>query len=210
MAEKQIRAQPMPDGIAPPMEVEGQEVPAEMLESFGPQAVEELPQTTDQEDRQVDMLLGSILDFVWDEGYDEVKSRLESGRTNLEQTIGDLAGQMVNREVQAASGAGVEVSRDILLGVGAEVINAISEIAVKEGILDAGSDVQQDEFQGEALIYAVQKYAADGGDKVLESPEGQKRTIENAMNILREKPGFTNDNRSARKLGMREPTVMEA
>ena len=31
MAEKQIRAQPMPDGIAPPMEVEGQELPAEML-----------------------------------------------------------------------------------------------------------------------------------------------------------------------------------
>ena len=28
MAEKQIRAQPMPDGIAPPMEVEGQEVNA--------------------------------------------------------------------------------------------------------------------------------------------------------------------------------------
>ena len=209
MAEKQIRAQPMPDGIAPPMEVEGQEVPAEMLESFGPQAVEELPQTTDQEDRQVDMLLGSILDFVWDEGYDEVKSRLESGRTNLEQTIGDLAGQMVNREVQAASGAGVEVSRDILLGVGAEVINAISEIAVKEGILDAGSDVQQDEFQGEALIYATQKYG-ELGDPVLDSPEGQQRTIENAMNILREKPGFTNDNRNARKLGMREPTVMEA
>ena len=209
MAEKQIRAQPMPDGIAPPMEVEGQEVPVEMLESFGPRAVEELPQTTDQEDRQVDMLLGSILDFVWDEGYDEVKSRLESGRTNLEQTIGDLAGQMVNREVQAASGAGVEVSRDILLGVGAEVINAISEIAVKEGILDAGSDAQQDEFQGEALIYATQKYG-ELGDPVLESPEGQQRTIENAMNILREKPGFTNDNRSARKLGMREPTVMEA
>ena len=209
MAEKQIRAQPMPDGIAPPMEVEGQEVPVEMLESFGPQAVEELPQTTDQEDRQVDMLLGSILDFVWDEGYDEVKSRLESGRTNLEQTIGDLAGQMVNREVQAASGAGVEVSRDILLGVGAEVINAISEIAVKEGILDAGSDAQQDEFQGEALIYATQKYG-ELGDPVLESPVGQQITIENAMNILREKPGFTNDNRSARKLGMREPTVMEA
>ena len=200
----------MPDGRAPPMEVEGQEVPVEMLESFGPQTTEELPQTTDQEGRQVDMLLGSILDFVWDEGYDEIKSRLESGRTNLEQTIGHIAGQMVNREVQAASSAGVEVSRDILLGVGAEVINAIAEIAVKEGILDAGSDVQQDELQGEALIYAIQKYAEEGGDKVLESQEGQERTVENAMNILREKPGFTNENRMARKLGMREPTVMEA
>jgi len=210
MVDKQIRAQPMPDGRAPPTKIEGQEVPVDMLESFGPQTAEELPQTTDQEGRQVDMLLGSILDFVWDEGYDEIKSRLESGRTNLEQTIGHIAGQMVNREVQAASSAGVEVSRDILLGVGAEVINAISEIAVKEGILNAGSDVQQDEFQGEALIYAIQKYGEEGGDTVLESPEGQERTIENAMNILREKPGFTNENRMARKLGMREPTVMEA
>jgi hypothetical protein len=129
-------------------------------ERFGPQMNDPLQEPTKEEESQVDMLLGGILDFVWGDGYDEIKGRMERSPNNLQQTIGGWAGRMVNVEVKSAAEGGVNVSRDILIGVAAEIINAVAEIAKKEKLWKPANDKEEEQFQGEALMYALEKRGA--------------------------------------------------
>ena len=106
---KDGRAQPIPPGqsIVPPEDAELGIQP----EQLGPQMSDSLQQPTKEEESQVDMLLGGILDFVWGEGYDEIKGRMERNPNKLQETVGNWAVRMVNVEVKAAGQAGVNVSR---------------------------------------------------------------------------------------------------
>jgi len=150
-------------------------------ERFGPQMNDPLQEPTKEEESQVDMLLGGILDFVWGDGYDEIKGRMERSPNNLQQTIGGWAGRMVNVEVKSAAEGGVNVSRDILIGVAAEIINAVAEIAKKEKLWKPADDKEEEQFQGEALMYALEKYG-ELGDEGL----NPQKSMEMAMSILRE------------------------
>ena len=149
--------------------------------SFGPEMTEKLPEPTPEEESQVDMLLGTLLDFVWGDGYDAIVERMKANPTGLQQTIGEWAGQMINVEVKSAGQGGVNVSRDILIGVADELINNIAEIAVKEGLWSPANDQEEEQFQGEALMYAVQMYG-ELGDEGL----NPQQPMEMAMSILRE------------------------
>ena len=148
---------------------------------FSPEMSENLPVPTPEEEGQVDMLLGSLLDFVWGDGYDAIVERMKENPTGLQKTIGEWVGQMVNVEVKSASQGGVNVSRDILIGVADELINNIAEIAVKEGLWNPSDDKDQEQFQGEALMFAIQHYG-EMGDEGL-NPDAM---MKNAVSILRE------------------------
>ena len=65
-----------------------------------------LVEPTKSDEGQLDMALGAIKDFIWDEGYDEIVNRLEGAQGNIEQDIGVMAGRMVNREVMASDEGG--------------------------------------------------------------------------------------------------------
>ena len=190
MADKSV-ARPMdiPDGR--PIDNQG----VAMADVMGPEPVDDLPEVSPEEEAQVDLILGPILDFIWDAGYDSIVKKLRAGQDNLPKTMGEIAGQMINREVKAASDAGAEVSRDILIGVAGETINAEAEVASHEGIMKTTSPDIQEQEQGEALIYAVQKYG-ELGDPGLDP----KLPMNLAQNILREKYP---EERIARRMGMR-------
>jgi hypothetical protein len=106
---------------------------------------------------------------------------MERSPNNLQQTIGGWAGRMVNVEVKSAAEGGVNVSRDILIGVAAEIINAVAEIAKKEKLWKPANDKEEEQFQGEALMYALEKYG-ELGDEGL----NPQKSMEMAMSILRE------------------------
>jgi len=86
------------------------------------------------------------------------------------------------------------LSRDILFGVGAEVVNELFEVASHEGLYKKSNTEEQQADQGEALIRAVEKYGKMGdphmnpqglmkmASSVLKGgyPEGQ---VENKMGI---------------------------
>jgi len=190
MAVKSV-ARPMD---IPPGRMVGEDGTA-MEDVMGPEPVDEMPEITPEEEGQVDMILGQILDFIWDSGYETIVKKLRDGQSNLPEAMGHIAGQMVNREVQAASKGGVEVSRDILIGIANEVVNALAEVADHEGIMKTKSEDQQQKEQGEALIYAVQKYG-ELGDPGLDP----QQPMQMAQNILRDKYP---EERVARKMGMR-------
>jgi len=174
MPEKPVN-RPMDIPAGRPVEEEGNM----MANSMGPQSTDELPEITPDEEGQVDALLGTMLDFVWGDGYDNIVKKLRSGQDNLEQALGTIAGQMVNKEVNAATQEGVEISRDILIGVAGELINALAEIALHEGIMYKGNEESQEQLQGEALIYAVERYGELGDPGM--KPEGPIRLAQSIL-----------------------------
>lgn len=138
-----------------------------------------LVEPTKDDEGQLDMALGAIKDFIWDEGYDEIVNRLEGSEGNLEQAIGEMAGRMVNREVMASDEGGNSINRDLLYALGAEVVNELYNVAEREGIYKSKDERANQEAQGEALIYATQKYVDMGDDQI--DPSGSMKLAANAL-----------------------------
>jgi hypothetical protein len=138
-----------------------------------------LVEPTKDDEGQLDMALGAIKDFIWDEGYDEIVNRLEGSEGNLEEAIGEMAGRMVNREVMASDEGGNSINRDLLYALGAEVVNELYNVAEREGIYKSKDERANQEAQGEALIYATQKYVDMGDDQI--DPSGSMKLAANAL-----------------------------
>lgn len=138
-----------------------------------------LVEPTKSDEGQLDMALGAIKDFIWDEGYDEIVNRLEGAQGNIEQAIGEMAGRMVNREVMASDEGGNSINRDLLYSLGAEVVNELYNVAEREGIYKGKDERGDEEAQGESLIYATEKYVDMGDDQI--DPSGSMKLAANAL-----------------------------
>jgi hypothetical protein len=138
-----------------------------------------LVEPTKEDEGQLDMALGAIKDFIWDEGYDEIVNRLEGAQGNIEQAIGEMAGRMVNREVMASDEGGNSINRDLLYSLGAEVVNELYNVAEREGIYKGKDERGDEEAQGESLIYATEKYVDMGDDQI--DPSGSMKLAANAL-----------------------------
>tara|TARA_R100000963_G_C4606905_1_gene78627 strand:+ start:158 stop:772 length:615 start_codon:yes stop_codon:yes gene_type:complete len=202
MPEKpQARGIPIPPGRTIPDETEGafldvESIPVEAEET------DSMPELTVEEEKQVDMLLGTLKDFIWDEGYNSIVEKIKGLSSDKFNTqVGSIAGRMVNREVKAADAAEAPISRDILFGVGAEVVNEIFEVASEEGIYKAKGEKQQQNDQGEALISAVEKYGEMGDDKM--NPQG---LMQLASSVLQ---GGYPQEEASRKMGIPMAPEME-
>ena len=179
MAEKpQARGMEIPPGMTVPDESPNatlftESVPVES------EVEDNLAEPTKEDEGQLDMALGAIKDFIWDEGYDEIVNRLEGSQGNLEQAIGEMAGRMVNREVMASDEGGNSMNRDLLYALGGEVVNELYNVAEREGIYKKRDDRGDQEAQEESLIYATQKYVDMGDDQI--DPSGSMKLAANAL-----------------------------
>jgi len=73
-SKDQARPMPIPSGREP---VEDMSTPSQAI---GPEPTDNMQQVTNEEAAQVDFLLGSIKDWIWDEGYDQVLQRMQSNK----------------------------------------------------------------------------------------------------------------------------------
>jgi|TARA_Y100000296_G_scaffold2056_1_gene2275 hypothetical protein len=179
MAEKpQARGMPIPRGRTVPDESPDAVLFTES-EAIEPEMDDKLPPPTPDEEKQLDMAVGAIKDFIWDEGYEEIVSRLEGEQGNIEQAIGTMAGRMINREVMASDEGGNSISRDLLFAIGGEVVNELYNVAENAGLYQKGSEQEDQEAQGQSLIYAAQKYMEMGDDQV--DPSGPMKLAANAI-----------------------------
>jgi|TARA_R100000750_G_scaffold57775_1_gene45018 hypothetical protein len=179
MAEKpQARGMPIPRGRTVPDESPDAVLFTES-EAVEPEMDDKLPNPTPDEEKQLDMAVGAIKDFIWDEGYEEIVSRLEGEQGNIEQAIGTMAGRMINREVMASDEGGNSISRDLLFAIGGEVVNELYNVAENAGLYQKGSEQEDQEAQGQSLIYAAQKYMEMGDDQV--DPSGPMKLAANAI-----------------------------
>ena len=92
-SKDQARPMPIPNGRE---SVEDMSTPSQAI---GPEVADNMQEPTNEEMAQVDFLLGSIKDFIWDEGYDQLIQRMETNKGDLSKEIGDIAGELVNEEV---------------------------------------------------------------------------------------------------------------
>ena len=164
MAEKpQARGMPIPPGMSVPNgELREESIPME------PEIDEGLPEPTPEEAAQID------------QGYDSIAERLEGANPEaLPKMIGETAGRMLNREVQAARDGGVEISDGILMSVGAELVWDITKVAKNEDLLPSMSEKEEQQLQGEALIYATEKYVDTSPQPI--DPAGPMRLAANAL-----------------------------
>ena len=146
---------------------------------IAPEVEDNLAEPTKEDEGLLDMALGAIKDFIWDEGYDEIVDRLEGSQGNLEQAIGEMAGRMVNREVMASDEGGNPMNRDLLYALGGEVVNELYNVAEREGIYKQRDERGDQEAQEESLIYATQKYVDMGDDQI--DPSGSMKLAANAL-----------------------------
>ena len=174
----QARGMPIPPGRTVPDESSDATLFTES-EVVEPEMDDKLPNPTPDEEKQLDMAVGAIKDFIWDEGYEEIVSRLEAEQGNIEQVIGTMAGRMINREVMASDEGGNSISRDLLFAIGGEVVNELYNVAENAGLYQKGKEQEDQEAQGQSLIYAAQKYMEMGDDQV--DPSGPMKLAANAI-----------------------------
>jgi len=194
-----MNEKPLPRGQNIPP---GRTIPDESPDAFlntqsmpvGPEEAENLPQPTPEEEGQIDMLLGTLKDFIWDDGYNSIVTKLQTSQDKLPEKIGEIAGRMVNKEVKSADEAQNPVSRDVLFSIGAEVVNELFEVASQEGLYKKTSDEQEQSDQGEALISAVEKYGKMGDPQM--QPQG---LMQLASSVL--KGGYPEE-QAASKMGI--------
>ena len=179
MAQKeQARGMPVDRGMTVADESPGAFLNTESV-PVEPEVEDNLAEPTKEDEGQLDMALGAIKDFIWDEGYDEIVNRLEGSQGNLEEAIGEMAGRMVNREVMASDEGGNPMNRDLLYALGGEVVNELYNVAEREGIYKKRDDRGDQEAQEESLIYATQKYVDMGDDQI--DPAGSMKLAANAL-----------------------------
>ena len=122
---------------------------------------------TEEEKSQAQSMLASIEDYLSDESNVQgVIAEIQKGQDDPASAIGAIAGQLVHMNVYAATSKGVTISRDILLAIAAEVINAMIEIAMSAGIVSIQDEQQLQQLQGDALISAVDAYMSLGDPEV--------------------------------------------
>jgi len=179
MAEKpQARGMQIPPGRTVPDESPGAVLGTESL-PVEPEMDDKLPAPSESEEKQLDMLVGALKDFIWDEGYDAIVEKIQAGQDDLAETIGVIAGRMINREVKASDEGGNPFSRDLLYAAGAEIVNELFNLAENAGLYKVASEEQNQQVQGEALIYAAQKYVDEGDDKI--DPSGSMKLAAKAV-----------------------------
>ena len=157
-----------------------------------------------EDNEQAQTIMSNIEDFALDPEVQEtlIQKMSEGEPAN---TIGSIAGQLIHMQVFVARGAEVDISRDILLAVAAEVINLFIEIAMQAGIVQIQSDKELEKLQGDALIAAVDAYMTLGDDKVdgeaaaafaeesmgggMDSPQAQQGMIDNMASPTGMPPG---------------------
>ena len=159
---------------------------------------------TAEENEQAQKVMSNIEQFVLDpEVQDALVQKMSEGEPA--DTIGSITGQLIHMQVVVARGAEVDISRDILLAVAAEVINLLIEVGMEAGIIQIQDEKQLEKLQGDALIAAVDAYMNLGDDKVdgeaaaafaeesiggqMDSPQAQQGMVDNMASPTGMPPG---------------------
>lgn len=86
---------------------------------------------------------------------------------------------MLAREIDSAKSGGVNVSQDVLLSIGSELVNNIAEVAKNEGLIKNMSEKEEQQLQGEALIFATEQFVDDSPEGI--DPSGPMKMAASAL-----------------------------
>ena len=122
---------------------------------------------TEEEKKQAQQMLAGIEEYLsQEETAQSIMAELQNNAQDPATYIGTMVGQLIHMSVFAARREGIVISRDILLSVAAEVVNAVIEMGMSAGLLNIQSEQQLQQLQGDALISAVDAYMKIGDPEV--------------------------------------------
>lgn len=122
---------------------------------------------TEEEKDQAQRMLAAIEDYLSEDANAQaIMAELQNNAQDPATFIGEMTGQLIHMNVLAAKSEGMNISRDILLAVAAEIINAVIEMGMSAGIINIQSEQQLQQLQGDALISAVDAYMKIGDPDV--------------------------------------------
>lgn len=151
---------------------------------------------TEQEKQQAQTMLRNIEQYLDDPNvYQTIVENLRGKGGDPADLVGSLVGQLIHSQVSAAESAGVQLSRDILIAVAAEVINAVIEMAMNEGLVSIQSEEQLEQIQGDALISAIDTYMSIGDPRVDGQAAGQvaQNVMQGQMDSPQAQQGMINN-----------------
>jgi hypothetical protein len=151
---------------------------------------------TEQEKQQAQTMLKNIEQYLDDpKVYQTIVENLRNKGGDPADLVGSLVGQLIHSQVSAAESAGVQLSRDILIAVAAEVINAVIEMAMNEGLISIQSEEQLEQIQGDALVSAIDTYMSIGDPRVDEQAAGQvtQNVMQGQMDSPQAQQGMINN-----------------
>lgn len=137
-------------------------------------------EATPEEQAQYDQLVNKALDFMG-KNASQILAGINDKSKPVHENVGEAALQMGMNIKGQASAAGVEISPDVLLGAGAEIIAHLMELADAGGILPFEAD--SDEYDQElsmALLHATKL----AGDEFLKGPGNTPEAQEEAGNFI--------------------------
>ena len=105
-------------------------------------------QGDDQKRAMFEQLAGPKLEYIWGQGLEDVKQVLGAGGDAPEHAIGDLVGKMLASSAMQARDNGSMVPPDVMTATAMELINNVTDIAVKMGVVpeEQANDIGESSF----------------------------------------------------------------
>jgi hypothetical protein len=111
---------------------------------------------------------------------DRLLERMD-GAQNLAQEIGDIAFELVVEQIRSLTQAerlkDFKKHKGIMLEIGAETVNTLTQMAVSAGVWDFADENEEQQMQGEALMRAAEHY----GDYAVRTGISTKEEIESML-----------------------------
>lgn len=145
---------PSPQGQQPPQAQQGQQQAGD-----------------DQKRGMFEQLAGPKLEYIWGDGLEDVKGVLQSGAENPEQAIGDLVGKMLASSAMQARDNGVMVPPDVMTATAMELINNVTDVGVKMGVVP---EKQANDIGEGAFMVAIASFGQLAAQTALGPQEKQQ------------------------------------
>ena len=121
-------------------------------------AGEEIP--TEDEQLDYDLLVIRAQKMMYGPGRENILKLISSGETPA-QGLGKAAATLVKSLVQSGKQAGREISGEVAINAGAEIVEDLSELAVSSGVVEYENDKEETSELQDAMLYGV-KFYGDG------------------------------------------------
>lgn len=115
---------------------------------------------TEDEQLDYDMLVVRAQKMMYGQGRESILELLGSSETPA-QGLGQAASMLVKSLMQSAKQSGREISGEVAINAGAEIIELLSELATKNNVFQYESDEEESSEIQDAVLWGV-KYYGDG------------------------------------------------
>lgn len=134
--------------------------------------MEQQNEAMDPEVETFETMTAGLVKHIFGAGEKGIVEHLRKSQ-DLPKDIGAMAYTMTGAAVEQAKGAGRDVDMEMALGVAAEVIDSLLEVAEAMGIIEAADD---EDMRDDAMLAAVEAYMMSG-DATPEEQEAAQQML---------------------------------